>query len=322
MKHRVAMALAALVACAASAQMPKFDDILKGAGTLSGTPVTGTAVGASDEKTNAAGIKEALAVGTERAVKDLSRVNGYFGNEAVKILMPSKIQKVADVARMAGYQKQVDEFILSMNRAAEAAAPLAARYFGDAIRDMSLEDVRGILTGGDTAATEYFRHKTHDKLYVAFKPTCQEGRRGRRDACLQGHDGALRERADDGQAVAGSRRLRNQQVARRPVPHGGRRGKEDPHQSGCTHHRPVEVGIRKIGVAFARNAGGGTRVDVEEIRKAVHATIEAIAPGTDVQGIRPDAPAARADRARLRWTGSTWSWTCDQRLSIDIPESD
>lgn len=170
MKHGVAMALAALVACAASAQMPKFDDILKGAGTLSGTPATGTALGASDEKTNAAGIKEALAVGTERAVKDLSRVNGYFGNEAVKILMPSKIQKVADVARMAGYQKQVDEFILSMNRAAEAAAPLAARHFGDAIRDMSLEDVRGILTGGDTAATDYFSRKTRDKLHAAFKP--------------------------------------------------------------------------------------------------------------------------------------------------------
>jgi len=72
---------------------------------------------------------------------------------------------------MAGYQKQVDAFILSMNRAAEAAAPLASRYFGDAIRDMSLEDVRGILSGGNTAATEFFRSKTHDKLYAAFKPT-------------------------------------------------------------------------------------------------------------------------------------------------------
>ena len=151
--------------------MPKLDDLLKGAGTLSKTPVAGTAVGAPDEKTNASGIKEALAVGTERAVKDLSQVNGYFGNEAVKILMPSKMQKVADVARMAGYQKQVDEFVLSMNRAAEAAAPLAARFFGDAIRDMSLEDVRGILTGGDTAATDYFSRKTRDKLYAAFKPT-------------------------------------------------------------------------------------------------------------------------------------------------------
>ena len=168
MKRWIAVAVATLVACAASAQLPKFDDIIKGAGTA--VPAPKSNVGAPDEKTNAAGIKEALAVGTERAVKSLSQVNGYFGNDAVKILMPPSIQKVADVARMAGFQKQVDEFILSMNRAAEAAAPAAARYFGDAIRDMTLEDVRGILTGGDTAATEFFRRKTHDKLYAAFRP--------------------------------------------------------------------------------------------------------------------------------------------------------
>ena len=79
--------------------------------------------------------------------------------------MPSSIQKVADVARRVGFQKQVDDFVLSMNRAAEAAAPLAARYFGDAIRDMTLEDVRGIMTGGNTSATDFFRRKTHDNLY-------------------------------------------------------------------------------------------------------------------------------------------------------------
>ncbi|MDO8418730.1 MAG: DUF4197 domain-containing protein [Rubrivivax sp.] len=130
----------------------------------------GSDPGAGDEKTGAAGIKEALALGTERAVQGLSKQDGYFGNAAVKILMPSAIQKVADVARIAGYQKQVDEFVLSMNRAAEAAAPLASRYFGDAIRDMTLQDVRGILSGGDTAATDFFRGKTQDKLYAAFKP--------------------------------------------------------------------------------------------------------------------------------------------------------
>src|SRR5205085_8867924 len=113
----------------------------------------------SDDKTSASGIKEALAVGTENAVKNLSQVNGYFGNQAVKILMPSSIQKVADMARMAGLQKQVDEFVLSMNRAAEAAAPLAAKYFGDAIREMTLSDARGILSGGNTAATDFFRSK-------------------------------------------------------------------------------------------------------------------------------------------------------------------
>src|SRR5512137_948336 len=170
MKRGAVLALGAFLACFASAQVPSLDDVMKGVLTLPKTPVAGSTVGAQDEKTNAAGIKEALAVGTERAVKSLSQVNGYYGNAAVKILMPSSIQKVADVARMAGFQRQVDEFVLSMNRAAEAAAPQAARYFGDAIRDMTLEDVRGILTGGDTAATEFFRRKTHDKLYAAFKP--------------------------------------------------------------------------------------------------------------------------------------------------------
>ena len=170
MKRRLAVLMGVLVACGASAQMPNLEDIMKGVGKLPKAPAAGSDVGASDDKTNAAGIKEALAVSTERAVQGLSRENGYFGNAAVKILMPSSIQKVADVARMAGYQKQVDEFILSMNRAAEAAAPLASRYFGDAIRDMSLEDVRGILTGGNTAATDFFSRKTRDKLYAAFKP--------------------------------------------------------------------------------------------------------------------------------------------------------
>jgi hypothetical protein len=174
MKRGLALILGALIACVASAQMPKLDDLMKGAGTLPKAPAVGSSAGAADEKTNAAGIKEALAVGTERAVNSLSQVNGYFGNAAVKILMPSSIQKVAEVARMAGYQKQVDEFILSMNRAAEAAAPLAARYFGDAIRAMTLEDVHGILTGGNTAATDFFRRKTNDKLYAAFKPVVSQ----------------------------------------------------------------------------------------------------------------------------------------------------
>jgi hypothetical protein len=169
-KRRSAMLFGALYACAASAQMPKLEDLVKGAGKLSQVPGAPSDAGAPDEKTNVAGIKEALAVGTERAVQGLARENGYFGNAAIKILMPSSLQKVAEVARMVGYQKQVDDFVLSMNRAAEAAAPLASRFFGDAIRDMSVQDVRGILTGGDTAATEFFRRKTGDGLYAAFKP--------------------------------------------------------------------------------------------------------------------------------------------------------
>jgi len=166
MKLALSLLAGLLLSLASAAQMPNINDLLKGSGI---TAPTGQ--GASvDDKTGAAGLKEALAVGTENAVKSLSKPDGYFANEAVKILMPKNIQRVADFARMAGYQKQVDEFVLSMNRAAEAAAPQAAKYFGDAIRAMTIEDVRGLLTGGDTAATDFFRAKTGDKLYAAFKP--------------------------------------------------------------------------------------------------------------------------------------------------------
>lgn len=173
MKRRTIIAGAATASAAAItawAQMPPLGDITKQLEKLPKTAATGSTAGSGNDKTDAAGIKEALAVGTERAVASLGRENGYFGNAAVKILMPSSLQKVAEFARMAGYQKQVDEFILSMNRAAEAAAPLAGKIFGDAIRAMTLDDVRGILTGGDTAATEFFKRKTHTQLYDAFKP--------------------------------------------------------------------------------------------------------------------------------------------------------
>lgn len=170
MNRLLALIMGALFACAASAQMPSFDSIMKGVESLPKVPGVSSSAGGSDEATTAAGIKEALAVGTERAVKSLSGVNGYFGNQAVKILMPPSIQRVAEVASKVGFQRQVDEFVLSMNRAAEAAAPLAAKYFSDAIRSMTLEDVRGIFAGGDTAATEFFSRKMRGNLYTAFKP--------------------------------------------------------------------------------------------------------------------------------------------------------
>ena len=163
-----------LAAGAAQAQLPKFDDLAKQIGKLPGTAPAGAVKGAGDDKTNVAGIKEALAVGTENAVKSLARPDGYFGNAAVKILMPSSLQRVADVARKVGFQRQVDEFVLSMNRAAEAAVPQAAKFFGDAIRSMTVDDVRAILTGGNTAATDFFRRRTHDRLYQAFKPVVAE----------------------------------------------------------------------------------------------------------------------------------------------------
>ena len=126
--------------------------------------------GSLDDNTIVSGLKEALSLGTETAVKAVSQTDGYFGNKVIKILMPEKMQKVADILGNVGYQQQVDDFILSMNRAAEKAAPQAAALFVDAIKQMTLEDARGILKGGDTAATDYFQEKTTDALYDAFKP--------------------------------------------------------------------------------------------------------------------------------------------------------
>jgi hypothetical protein len=123
-----------------------------------------------DNVTIVKGLKEALASGTERAVKAVGKQDGYFGNEAIKILMPEKIQNVANLLGRFGFHEEVDAFILSMNRAAEQAAPKAAGYFADAVREMSIDDAQGILKGGDTAATEFFRKKTGDKLYQEFKP--------------------------------------------------------------------------------------------------------------------------------------------------------
>jgi RNA binding exosome subunit len=129
---------------------------------------------ALDDSTVVKGLKEALATGTERAVTEVARPDGYFGNQLIKILLPAKLQKAADLLGAVGYRKQVDELVLSMNRAAERAAPKAAGYFGDAIRQMTFEDARSILSGGDTAATRFFEKKTRPKLFDAFKPTVSE----------------------------------------------------------------------------------------------------------------------------------------------------
>ena len=152
-----------------------LDDVLKkglpqlpGGG---GQPTDQSAGMGLDDSTIVSGLKDALSIGTKNAVALVSKPNGYFGNEAIKILLPDKIQKAAELLGKMGYQKQVDEFILSMNGAAEKAAPKAASYFGEAIKGMSIEDARKILSGGNTAATDYFKSKTSAKLYDEFKPS-------------------------------------------------------------------------------------------------------------------------------------------------------
>ncbi len=118
----------------------------------------------------AAGLKEALKVGMEKTVQLTGRKDGYFGDEAIKILMPEKIKRVEKVLRKVGMSRQMDEFVLSMNRAAEKASPAAQKIFLDALTAMTIEDAKRILDGGDTSATEYFQGKTREALVVAYKP--------------------------------------------------------------------------------------------------------------------------------------------------------
>ncbi|HEX9757237.1 MAG TPA: DUF4197 domain-containing protein [Nitrospiria bacterium] len=123
-----------------------------------------------EDKTVISGLKEALSLGTDKAVKKVSSIDGYLANQAIKIPMPEKIQKVADVLATVGFQEQVDNFIISMNRAAEKSAPQATSYFVNALKEMTFEDAKEILNGGNTAATDYFKLKKWDKLYNAFRP--------------------------------------------------------------------------------------------------------------------------------------------------------
>lgn len=116
------------------------------------------------------GLKQALTDGSAAAVKLLGQDNGYFGNAKVKIPLPPSIQKIESGLRMMGMKKQADELVLSMNRAAEAAAPEARQLLVDAVKKMSVQDAKAILTGGDTAATDYFRRTTQDQLTQRFLP--------------------------------------------------------------------------------------------------------------------------------------------------------
>ena len=143
----------------ASAQL---DQIFKGLGG-------GEKSGLSDVKIGS-GLKEALQIGTENAVNLTGKTDGYFLNQLIKILMPEKLKTFEKGLRAVGYGPQVDEFVLSMNRAAEKAAPAAKEIFWDAIGEMTFDDARKILSGSDTAATNYFKGKTTNKLTATFKP--------------------------------------------------------------------------------------------------------------------------------------------------------
>jgi len=141
-----------------------FQDFIKSA-----IKALGGETGLTDEEI-VKGLKQALEIGTSNVVKAASKPDGYFKNPLIKIPLPENVKKVEKILRLTGFGDQVDAFELSMNRAAERAAPEAKNIFWDAIKQMTFTDARGILEGRDNAATLYFKDKTSGRLQEIFKP--------------------------------------------------------------------------------------------------------------------------------------------------------
>jgi hypothetical protein len=118
----------------------------------------------------ASGLKSALEQGSSAAVDLLGKTDGFLGNKAVKIPLPGSLKKYEKLMRRVGMGKYADELILTMNRAAEAAVPEAKKLFVDAIKKMSLKDAKGILSGGQTSGTDYFKRTTSPQLREKFLP--------------------------------------------------------------------------------------------------------------------------------------------------------
>jgi hypothetical protein len=144
----------------------QWSDLLKGANNAVSSPD-------DPDRKVANGLKEAIEIGIKNAISQVSNINGYYKNPNIKIFLPDKIQKVEWVLRGSGYGPQLDQFELSMNRAAEVAAPKAESLFMESMKQMTFKDAKAILHGSDDAATQYFRKSNEAKLTELFKPIIQ-----------------------------------------------------------------------------------------------------------------------------------------------------
>ena len=133
-------------------------------------PVSASGLADLSNRDAVQGLQEALTQGSSAAVAKLGVPDGFLGNPSVKIPLPDAIKKVEGGLRLLGMKRQADELVTAMNRAAEKAVPEAKNLLVGAIKNMSVQDAKGILTAGDTAATEYFRKTTSAELAKAFLP--------------------------------------------------------------------------------------------------------------------------------------------------------
>ncbi len=130
------------------------------------------ALGLADlsNKDAAAGLKQALIKGSQAAVASLGKQDGFLKNERVKIPLPESLRKVEGLMRGLGMGKYADELVTTMNRAAESAVVEAKPLLVNAVKNMSVQDAKAILGGGQDAATQYFRRTTSAPLTDKFLP--------------------------------------------------------------------------------------------------------------------------------------------------------
>ncbi|HYH40731.1 MAG TPA: DUF4197 domain-containing protein [Burkholderiales bacterium] len=133
-------------------------------------PVMGATLEGVSNTEASSGLKQALADGSAAAVAKLGVENGFLNNPKVKIPLPPALKKVESALRFAGMKRQADDLVVAMNRAAEAAVPEAKALLVDSVKRMTVQDAKGILTGGDTAATDYFKRTTESQLTTRFLP--------------------------------------------------------------------------------------------------------------------------------------------------------
>jgi hypothetical protein len=133
------------------------------------TPAFAQLAGISNSEASA-GLKQSLNEGSLAAIAKLGVQNGFFANPQVKIPLPPALKRAESALRLAGMRRQADDLVLSMNRAAEMAVPEAKQLLADAVSRMTLQDAKGILTGGQTSVTDYFRRTTSAQLTQRFLP--------------------------------------------------------------------------------------------------------------------------------------------------------
>ena len=173
MKKPIALLLSglAIFALSGNAHTSSWTDMLRG---IVDPETQSRDVGDLSEAEMHSGLQEALAQGVIHAVNELGQPGGYLDDAEVRIPLPGMLQNADQALRIMGQGDAVDEFIVTMNRAAERAVPLAADIVGDAVREMSITDAREILTGPDDAATQYFRRQSTDALTTAMRPIVSE----------------------------------------------------------------------------------------------------------------------------------------------------